>query len=232
MEKRPPGSAPAETLASRSKATASTLNPWTQIASLNDQVLPLNSSDKEVPQFAWKELNRAPVGAGEIEGGPRKRGRGGGVQWVQYDFQKPATISSIGVYWVVDRGARFQLPKGFRVLYRRSTRLRDELILAHADGTYARLLARLERIDVMVIDDWGTGVTQEQERNDLLEIMDDRHGARSTIVASQLPIDKWHARIGDPTIADAILDRLFHDAHRIVLKGPTRRKGEVKSDAN
>ena len=121
--------------------------------------------------------------------------------------------------------------QGFRALYRRATRLRDELILAHADGTYARLLARLERIDVLVIDDWGTGTTQEQERNDLLEIMDDRHGTRSTLVASQLPIDKWHASIGEPTIADAILDRLFHNAHRIVLKGASRRKGEVKLDA-
>jgi DNA replication protein DnaC len=71
--------------------------------------------------------------------------------------------------------------QGFRALYRRATRLRDELILAHADGTYARLLARFERIDVLVIDDWGTGMTQEQEPNDLLEIIDDRHGARSTI---------------------------------------------------
>jgi DNA replication protein DnaC len=120
--------------------------------------------------------------------------------------------------------------QGFRSLYRRATRLRDELILAHADGTYARLLARFERIDVVVIDDWGTGITQEQERNDLLEIIDDRHGARSTIVASQLPIDKWHAKIGDPTIADAILDRLSHNAHRVVLKGASRRKGTVKID--
>ena len=73
-------------------------------------------------------------------------------------------------------------------------------------------------------------MTQEQERNDLLEIIDDRHGARSTIVASQLPIDKWHAKIGDPTIADAILDRLFHNAHRIVLQGASRRKGAVPID--
>ena len=65
----------------------------------------------------------------------------------------------------------------------------------------------------------------------MLEIIDDRHGARSTVVASQLPIDKWHARIGDPTVADAILDRLFHNAHRIVLKGSSRRKGEVKIEA-
>jgi len=110
-------------------------------------------------------------------------------------------------------------------------RTRPAAATTRADGTYARLFARLERIDVLVIDDWGTGTTQEQERNDLLEIMDDRHGTRSTIVASQLPIDKWHASIGEPTIADAILDRLFHNAHRIVLKGASRKKGEVKLDA-
>lgn len=122
--------------------------------------------------------------------------------------------------------------QGFRALYRRATRLRDELILAHADGTYARLLARFERIDVLVIDDWGTGTTQEQERNDLLEIIDDRHASRSTIVASQIPIDKWHAKIGDPSVADAILDRLFHNAHRLVLKGASRRGGEIKSETH
>ena len=122
--------------------------------------------------------------------------------------------------------------QGYRALYRRATRLRDELILAHADGTYARLLARFERIDVLVIDDWGTGTTQEQERNDLLEIIDDRHASRSTIVASQIPIDKWHARIGDPSVADAILDRLFHNAHRLVLKGASRRGGEIKPETH
>jgi len=113
---------------------------------------------------------------------------------------------------------------GYRVLYRRASRLGDELTLARADGTYARLLARIARIDVFVLDDWGLAPVQEHDRQDLLEILEDRHGSRSTLVTSQLPVPKWHAHIGDPSVADAICDRLLHNAHRIVLKGPSRRK--------
>ena len=113
---------------------------------------------------------------------------------------------------------------GHRALYRRASRLFDELTLARADGTYARVLQRLARIDVLVVDDWALAAVQEQERQDLLEILEDRHGARSTIVTSQLPVPKWHAHIGAPTLADAICDRLLHNAHRLVLKGPSRRK--------
>ncbi len=118
---------------------------------------------------------------------------------------------------------------GHRALYRRASRLFDELMLARADGTYARVLQRLARIDVLVIDDWALAAVQEQERQDLLEILEDRHGTRSTIVTSQLPVPKWHAHIGDPTLADAICDRLLHNAHRLVLKGPSRRK-EAQSE--
>jgi DNA replication protein DnaC len=113
---------------------------------------------------------------------------------------------------------------GHRALYRRASRLFDELTLARADGTYARVLQRVARIDVLVIDDWALAAVHEQERQDLLEILEDRHGTRSTIVTSQLPVPKWHAHIGDPTLADAICDRLLHNAHRLVLKGPSRRK--------
>jgi DNA replication protein DnaC len=113
---------------------------------------------------------------------------------------------------------------GFRVLYRRVPRLFEELALAHADGTYTRLLGRLAKIDVLVLDDWGLAPLKDQERRDLLEILEDRHGLRSTIITSQLPVGKWHDHLGDPTIADAVLDRVVHNAHRIVLKGPSRRK--------
>ena len=119
--------------------------------------------------------------------------------------------------------------KGYRALYRRASRLTDELTLARADGSYMRLLARLARIDVLVIDDWCHAPLRDQERRDLLEILDDRYGARSTIMTSQLPTTKWHDHIGDPTHADAICDRVLHNAHRIVLKGPSRRKGEGTS---
>jgi DNA replication protein DnaC len=118
--------------------------------------------------------------------------------------------------------------KGHRAIYRRASRLADELTIARADGSYARVLARLARVEVLVIDDWGHAPMRDQERRDLVEVLDDRHGLTSTIMTSQLPVAKWHDHIGDPTNADAICDRVLHNAHRIVLKGPSRRKGEPK----
>jgi DNA replication protein DnaC len=115
---------------------------------------------------------------------------------------------------------------GHRALYRRMPRLLEELALAHADGTYTRLLGRLAKIDVLVLDDWGLAPLREQERRDMLEIFDDRHALRSAIFTSQLPVEKWHDYVADPTIADALLDRVVHNAHRIKLKGPSRRKPE------
>lgn len=115
---------------------------------------------------------------------------------------------------------------GYRASYRRMPRLVEELALAHADGTYTRLLGRLAKIDVLVLDDWGLAPLREQERRDMLEIIEDRHGARSTIVTSQLPVETWHDYVADPTIADALLDRVVHNAHRLKLKGPSRRKTE------
>jgi len=114
--------------------------------------------------------------------------------------------------------------KGYRAMYRRASRLFDELALARADGTYARLLGKFARADVLVIDDWGLAAPTEPERRDLLEIMEDRYATRSTIMTSQLAPNKWHDQIGEPTVADAICDRLLHNAHRIALKGPSRRK--------
>ena len=120
--------------------------------------------------------------------------------------------------------------KGSRALYRRASRLFHELTLARADGTYLRLLSKLARMDVLLIDDWGLAPLQDQERRDILEILEDRYGARSTIITSQLPPAQWHDYIGEPTLADSICDRLLHNAHRIVLQGPSRRK-EDKLDS-
>jgi DNA replication protein DnaC len=111
-----------------------------------------------------------------------------------------------------------------RVLYRRVPRLLDELALARADGTYAKLLAKLAKTRVLILDDLGLGHPTESQRHDLLEVMEDRYGRSATIVTSQLTRDKWHAWIGDPSVADAILDRLIHNAYKIDLKGPSRRK--------
>jgi DNA replication protein DnaC len=119
--------------------------------------------------------------------------------------------------------------RGYRAYYRRASRLFDDLKLARADGTYGRLLGKLARLDVLLIDDWGLAPPQEQERRDLLDLLEDRYGTRSTIVTSQLPPGQWHDHIGEPTLADAICDRLLHNAHRLVLKGPSRRK-ETKLD--
>ena len=117
--------------------------------------------------------------------------------------------------------------KSHRAIYRRASRLFDELRLARADGTYPRLLARLARFDVLVIDDFAIAPLADTERRDLLEVLEDRHGTRSTIVTSQLAPADWHDYLADPTLADAICDRLVHQAHRIVLKGPSRRKDPI-----
>lgn len=114
--------------------------------------------------------------------------------------------------------------RGFRVLYRRVPRLFEELSLAKADGTYAKLLGKLARMDLLVLDDLGIGTLKEPQRHDLLEVLEDRYGQRSTVITSQLPVAKWHEWIGDPTLADAILDRVIHNAHKLTLKGPSRRK--------
>lgn len=116
--------------------------------------------------------------------------------------------------------------QGHRVIYRRLPRLFADLALAHADGSYIALLARLARVDVLVIDDWGLGAVTDRHRHDLLEILEDRDGTRSTVITSQLPRERWHDYLGDPTVADAILDRLVHRAHPLTLAGPSRRKTE------
>jgi DNA replication protein DnaC len=114
--------------------------------------------------------------------------------------------------------------RGLRVLYRRMPRLFDELTLAKADGTYAKLLRKLARAQLLILDDLGLGSPTDAQRHDLLEVLEDRYGARATVVTSQLPRESWHEWIGDPTLADAILDRLVHNAYKIDLKGPSRRK--------
>jgi DNA replication protein DnaC len=111
--------------------------------------------------------------------------------------------------------------KGYRALYRRMPRLFQEIRLARADGTHPRLMARFARMNVLVIDDFGIAPLTDQDRQDLL---DDRYDVGSLIIAGQLPPESWHEYIGDPTLADAICDRILHRAHRISLHGPSRRK--------
>ena len=114
------------------------------------------------------------------------------------------------------------------VLYHRVPRLFDALALARGDGRHARLLKSLARVDLLILDDWGLSPMTAEQRRDLLEILEDRHGRCSTIVTSQLPVEHWHEIIGDPTLADAILDRLVHNSHRLILKGESLRKAAAK----
>lgn len=113
---------------------------------------------------------------------------------------------------------------GFTVLYARAGRLLEELKVAHGDGSFSRRLAQLAKLDVLLIDDFAMAPITPSERNDLLELLDDRVGTRSTIITSQLPVNSWHGWLGDPTVADAILDRIVHQSHRITLKGESLRK--------
>lgn len=114
--------------------------------------------------------------------------------------------------------------KGYRALYRRAPRLFEELRLARADGSYVRVLSRIARVDVLVIDDFAIAPITDVERRDLLEVLEDRQEARSTIITSQVDPKHWHEYLADPTVADAICDRVLSRAHRLVLKGPSRRK--------
>lgn len=116
------------------------------------------------------------------------------------------------------------IKKGYAALYYRAPRLFSELLMAKADGSYHKLLSKLSKADLVVIDDLGLATLSDAERRELLEVIEDRNGSGSTIVASQLPVSSWHEIIGEPTIADAILDRIVHNSYRIELKGPSMRK--------
>lgn len=114
--------------------------------------------------------------------------------------------------------------QGYSVRYFRTSRLLEDLSIAHGDGRFSKLIQQLAKTDVLLLDDWGLEKLSLGQRNDLLEIMEDRHGSKSTLITSQLPINQWHQSIGDATLADAILDRLLHNAHKLTLKGESMRK--------
>ena len=119
--------------------------------------------------------------------------------------------------------------QGIRTTYVRLPRLAQELKIAKADGSFVKFLSRLQRIRLLIIDDWGINPFTDDERRNFLEIMEDRHNVRSTIIASQFPIDTWHDIIGEPTLADAICDRIVHNAHKITLKGGTDSMRKIYS---
>lgn len=119
---------------------------------------------------------------------------------------------------------------GHTVLYQRLPRLLEELAFARADGRYPKLMAKIAKAHLLVLDDWGLTPMTAAGCRDLLELLEDRHNLRSTLITSQLPVDAWHDYLGDPTVADAILDRLIHNAYRLTLKGESMRKRRSRLD--
>ncbi len=119
---------------------------------------------------------------------------------------------------------------GYLALYKRTPRLFNEFNIARADGSYGKLLQKLARVNLLIIDDWGISTLSDMERRDILEILEDRYNTSSTLITSQIPINKWHDTIGDPTLADAILDRVVHNAHKISLNGESVRKSKANID--
>jgi DNA replication protein DnaC len=119
---------------------------------------------------------------------------------------------------------------GHNTLYLRLPRLLEELPLARADGRYSKLMAKIAKAQLLVLDDWGLTPMTAAGCRDLLEILEDRHNLRSTLITSQLPVEAWHDYLGDPTVADAILDRLIHNAYRLTMKGESMRKRRSRLD--
>jgi len=130
----------------------------------------------------------------------------------------------VGKTWLACALGQKACRDGRAILYRRLPRLFAELELAHGDGSFPRLFRQLVRADLLILDDWGPDRLTAPQRRDLMEIVEDRYGRGSILLTSQLPVDAWHDVIGEPTFADAILDRLVHNAHRLPLDGPSMRK--------
>lgn len=149
----------------------------------------------------------------------------GTCQWVQQN-QHILIVGPTGVgkTYLACALANAACRQGYSARYYRVPRLLQELATAKADGSYPRLMTTLARTEVLVLDDWGLAPISAAESRDILEVIDDRAQKRSTVVASQLPLDHWYSNIGDATVADAILDRLVHGAHKLLLKGESMRK--------
>ncbi len=148
-----------------------------------------------------------------------------GGEWIRQGHNLILTgATGVGKTWLACALCHQAARLGFSCLYLRTPRLFEELRIAHGEGSFSRRLAQLAKTDLLLLDDWALSALDAPARGDLLEILDDRVGSRSTIITSQLPPEHWHAYLNDPTLADAILDRLIHHAHKITLKGDSLRK--------
>ncbi|MCZ2104976.1 MAG: IS21-like element helper ATPase IstB [Burkholderiales bacterium] len=153
-----------------------------------------------------------------------------GGDWLRHGHNVLITgATGVGKTWLACALAQQAARSGFTVLYARAPRLLGELQVAHGDGSFGRRLAQLARTDLLVLDDLAIAPISAAERNDLLELLDDRVGTRSTLITSQLPVSAWHEWLNDATLADAILDRIVHAAHKIALKGESMRRRQVKA---
>jgi len=148
-----------------------------------------------------------------------------GCDWVRARHNLIITgPCGVGKSWLACALGQKACREDFSTAYHRVPRLFSSLALARADGRYARVLRQIAKTDLLILDDWGPETLTAEQRRDLLEIIDDRHEMRSVIITSQVPVERWYEIIGDPTMADAILDRLVHNAYRIDLKGESLRK--------
>jgi DNA replication protein DnaC len=148
-----------------------------------------------------------------------------GCDWVRARHNLIITgPCGVGKTWLACALGQKACREDFSTAYHRVPRLFASLALARGDGRYARLLRQVAKVDLLILDDWGPETLTAEQRRDLLEIIDDRHEMRSVIITSQVPVERWYEIIGNPTMADAILDRLVHNAYRIDLKGESLRK--------
>jgi DNA replication protein DnaC len=146
-------------------------------------------------------------------------------EWVRQKLNLVVTgPTGIGKTWIGCALAQKACRDGFTVLHKKTSELFRDLSLAHADGSIGRMFLRLAQIDVLLLDDFAMAPLKDSERRDFLEVCDDRYQRRSVILTSQMPVAHWHEQIGDPTLADSILDRLLHNAYRVELKGESMRK--------
>ncbi len=149
----------------------------------------------------------------------------GSGDWIRHHHNCLITgPTGSGKTWLACALGNAACRQGFSVLYVRLPRLFEELRIAHGDGSFTRRLVALAKTDVLLIDDWGLAPPSAAERSDLLEVLDDRVGSRATVITSQLPVEHWHEYLGEPTLADAILDRILHSSHRLKLAGESMRK--------
>jgi DNA replication protein DnaC len=151
-------------------------------------------------------------------------------QWIRGHQNLVLTgATGCGKTWLACAFGNAACRQGLSVSYVRTPRLFEELRIAHGDGSFSKRLSALAKTDLLILDDWAISPLSQTERNDLLEVIDDRVGTRSTLITSQLPPEHWHAYLNDPTLADAILDRVLHAAHKVTLAGESLRKQEKPS---